>query len=106
MTNGFSQPYHLDESIFILGASGVISFEDIHVSKQDMPRWDAAFCGVTSGAIRFAYGHMKRTPGLCGLSKITDFITDPGFVSSYSRRRVTRRMSGWSDKLFRHHYRV
>ena len=24
-------------------------------SKQNSPKWDAAFCGVTSGAILFAY---------------------------------------------------
>ena len=43
-----------------LGASGVIlNFipfsDDIPLSKQNSPRWDSAFCGVTSGAILFAY---------------------------------------------------
>ena len=42
------------------GASGAfftfISFVDeIHVSKQNSPRWDTAFFGVTSGALLFAY---------------------------------------------------
>ena len=54
VANGLSHPYHLDESIFILGASGVIFhfyfiFDEIPVSKQNSPRWDAMFCGVTSG---------------------------------------------------------
>ena len=30
-------------------------FDEIHVSKLYSPRWDAAFCDVTSGAILFAY---------------------------------------------------
>ena len=30
-------------------------FDEIHISIQNSPRWDAAFCGVTSGAIPFAY---------------------------------------------------
>ena len=55
MKNGISHPYHLDEATFI---SRVIrsnfSFL-IHESKQNSPRWDAAFCGVTSGTILFAY---------------------------------------------------
>ena len=43
-----------------LGAAGVIFyvisfFDEIHVSQQNSPRWDADFCGVTFGAILFAY---------------------------------------------------
>ena len=61
LTNGFSHHYQLDESTFIF--RGVKSdfylfikfFDDIPLSKQNSPRWDAAFCGVTSGAILFAY---------------------------------------------------
>ena len=30
-------------------------FYEIRVCKQISPRWDAAFCGVTSGAILFAF---------------------------------------------------
>ena len=58
----------MDFSIFIilmsplsfLGASGVLFhfyfiFDEIHVNKQNSPRWDAAFCGVISGAILFAF---------------------------------------------------
>ena len=44
--------YHLDESTLILGASGVflefysiLFFNEISLSKQNSPRWDAAlFC--------------------------------------------------------------
>ena len=55
VTNGLSHPYHLDESIFILGTSGVFFFifisffDENRVSKQNSLRWDAVFCGVTSG---------------------------------------------------------
>ena len=65
--NGLSHSYHLDESIFILEASGVHFhynpfFDENHVSKQTSPRWDTAFCCVTSEAILF--DKMKRTSGL------------------------------------------
>ena len=30
-------------------------FDKSSLSKQNSPRWDAAFCGVISGAIMFAY---------------------------------------------------
>ena len=62
MPNGLSHPYHLDESTFIY--RGIMSvfvfiftsfFYENPVSKQNSPRWEAAFCGVTSGAILFAY---------------------------------------------------
>ena len=44
----------------ILGASGVIFhfyllFDENRISKQKSPRWDAAFCGVISGAILIVY---------------------------------------------------
>ena len=39
--------------------------------KQNSPRWDAAFCGVTYGAILFAYVPLKRTPVLYGLKWLT-----------------------------------
>ena len=39
----------------------LISFVDEnHESKQNSPRWDAAFCGVTFGVILYAY-----VPFLC-----------------------------------------
>ena len=61
MTNGLSHCYHLDESSVII--RGIWSdfeflyhfFDEIPQSKQNSPRWDTAFCGVTSGAILFAY---------------------------------------------------
>ena len=30
-------------------------FDENHICKQNSSRWDAAFCGVPSGAILFAY---------------------------------------------------
>ena len=51
VTNGLSHPYHSDESIFILGASGVFCvysiFEENHVSKHNSPKCEAAFFGVS-----------------------------------------------------------
>ena len=62
MTNGFSHPDQLDESIFICkGVRGTVIihfisfFDEVPLSKQNSPRRDAAFCGVTSGAILFDY---------------------------------------------------
>ena len=61
--NRHSHPYNLDESIFILGALVfsffIAVFDEIHVSKQNSPRWDAAICGVTSGAILFGLCSIK-----------------------------------------------
>ena len=63
LTNGFFHRYHLDESIFIFRSVRsdfcfffISFFDEFSLSKQNSPRWDAAFCGVTSGAILFAYG--------------------------------------------------
>ena len=61
LTNGFSYHYQSGESTFSF--RGIRSdlkiciqfFDEIPLSKQNSPRWDAAFCGVTSGAILFAY---------------------------------------------------
>ena len=58
VTNGFSHFYHLNESTFIFRSviSFFVSFSDENqTSKQKSPRWDAAFGGVTSVAIQFAY---------------------------------------------------
>ena len=57
VTNGLSRPYHLDESTFIYRDTRIdfSFFDEIHVNKQNSPRRDAAFCGVTSGSILFAY---------------------------------------------------
>ena len=59
MTNGLSHPYHLEEYIFILrGARSTFSFlKELHVIKQNSPRWDAAFCGVTSGLFCLLMSH-------------------------------------------------
>ena len=65
LTNGFSHNYQMDESTFIF--RGVrsdfyffISFFDvISLCKKNSPGWDAAFCGVTSGAMLFAYVPQK-----------------------------------------------
>ena len=63
LRNGFSHhydKYQLGEFTFIFrGVRSVLIFisfiDKIPPSKQNSPRWDAAFCGVTSGAILFAY---------------------------------------------------
>ena len=61
MKNRLAHHYHLGESTFIF--RGILSdlfifflfFYEYPLSKQNSPRWDTAFCGVTSGAILFAY---------------------------------------------------
>ena len=66
LTNGLPHHYRMDESTFI--SRGVRSdffiffisfFDEISLCKQNSPRWDAAICGVTSGAILFAYVPLK-----------------------------------------------
>ena len=42
---------HLGMLFFI----SISVFDEIKASKQNISRWDAAFCSVTSGAILFAY---------------------------------------------------
>ena len=64
VTNGLSHPYHLDESTFILGASGVVFhfyfiFDENYVSKQNSPRLNAAYCGGTSRTICVSTSHKK-----------------------------------------------
>ena len=61
VTNGLSYPYHLDESIFILGSSGVffifISFFDENQKSNQNSRsliWGYSVCLFP----------IKRTPGL------------------------------------------
>ena len=60
MTNGFTHHYHLGKSTFIFrGIRSIFFLLFIHyensLSKQYSPRWDATLCGVTSGAMLFAY---------------------------------------------------
>ena len=65
VTNEFSHHYQLDESNFTFrGVMGdffifISFFDEISLYKQDSPRWDAAFCDVTSGAMLFAYVPFK-----------------------------------------------
>ena len=70
--NGLSHPYHLDESILIVGASGVIFnihyiFYEKHVIKQNSTR----YCNVISGAILFAFviriGHQAYVGKFMGI---------------------------------------
>ena len=74
LTNGLSHPYHLDESILILGASGVIFnihyiFMKKHVIKQNSTK----YCGVISGAILFAF--VIRIGHQAYVGKFMDIIT-------------------------------
>ena len=66
VTIELSHSYYIWLSPFsFLAAAGAIFhflisfFDEIPVSKQNRPRWDAAFCGVTSGSILFAYVTQK-----------------------------------------------
>ena len=85
MTNGVSHPYHLDKSIIILGAPGVIIFisffDEIHVSKLNSPRWDAALCGVPYAASYLGLFCLpvfhKKTPCLYGLMCCHPKIIEP-----------------------------
>ena len=73
LTNVLSHHYHLDKYTFILEATVVIVkfysfrgnssdckilfiffFDEISLSKQNSPCWNAAFCGVKSRAILFS----------------------------------------------------
>ena len=62
MTNGFTHHYHLGKYTFIFRGIRSIFFllfiqftDENSLSKQYSPRWDATLCGVTSGAMLFAY---------------------------------------------------
>ena len=65
MTNGLSHLYQLDLSTFIFrGIKSAIFifisfFDEIPVNKQNSPRWDAAFCGVTAGLFYLPMPHKK-----------------------------------------------
>ena len=68
LTNGLAHHYQLGELTFIFRDVRsdffflILShfFDEITFSKQNSPRWDAKFCGVTSGAVMFAYSHTER----------------------------------------------
>ena len=60
MKNGFSDHYQLVESTSIFRGVGsdfffISFFDEISMCKQDSPRWDAAICGVASGAMQVAH---------------------------------------------------
>ena len=66
-------------------------FDENSLSKQNSPRWDAAFCGVISGAILFAFCGVtvclcptKGTPGLNELKPIKFHQLVPHFETSQS----------------------
>ena len=43
-----------------MGQFFISFFNENCVSKQNSPRWDAVFCGITSGAILFPYISHKK----------------------------------------------
>ena len=51
-------PYFLGESGVVLNFYSL--FDELSLSIQNSPRWDTTFCGVTFGAILFAYVPQKR----------------------------------------------
>ena len=58
LTNELSHHYHLGESTFNFRSDYyffISFFDEISLCKQNSPKCDAAFCGVTSGAMLFAY---------------------------------------------------
>ena len=78
-----------------VGVSGVILnfiqfFDKSSLSKQNSPRWDAAFCGVSSGSI-VCLCPIKGTPGLNELKIMingglfSQFCID---VSHFSIKRI------------------
>ena len=82
VTNGLSHPYHLDESTFSFRGIGNIIFisisffDEIHVSKQNSPRWNAAFCLCP----------IKRTQGLYGLRLLSDSLLGKTYLSNDERK--------------------
>ena len=62
LTNRFSHHYQGESTFILRGVTvGVMFiflisfFDEISLCKQNRTKWDAAFCGVTSGAMLFAY---------------------------------------------------
>ena len=73
VTNGLFHPYRLDEFTFIFRSIVSIFFyffisffDEFPVNKQNSPRSDTAFCGVTSGDILFAYVPLKGRQAYMG----------------------------------------
>ena len=106
----------MDSPIFInwmsplsfLGVFGVIFisfFHEISLCKQNSPRWDAAFCGITSGAILFANVPHQAYIGYCkfGNFRVT-FISRIFYlriISEFLNSRVSVHVSYrvYSDSL-------
>ena len=72
-------PFHFrgNRSFFFFFFFFFSFLDEIHVSKQNSPRWDAAaFCGVTSGAILLPMSHKKDA----GLIWINFSLADAGEI--------------------------
>ena len=82
-TNGLSHCSHLEESTFTLrDTRSDFDFDAFSLSKQNSPRWDAAFCGVSSGATVYSVCvvPIKRT---LGLYELRHFITIGRWLSVF-----------------------
>ena len=67
VTNGLFHSNQLDVSIFAFrGIGSNFSFLFQFSMKMNSPRWDAAFCSVTSAAILFAYIRYKGVQAYMG----------------------------------------
>ena len=67
MTNGLSHRYHLDEPTFTFRV--IQFFDEFSPSKQNSPRWDAAFWGYI-----LCLCPTKRTTGLDELKQSTQRV--------------------------------
>ena len=87
MTNGLSDPYHLDESTFILGAAGVafhfyFAFYYIYIGSETArfitveTRMFPDYAGLASTPSRWRHGCSRRLPGLSRY--LTAFPVSPG----------------------------
>ena len=63
VTNGLSHPYHLDESTLTVKFHFVSFFDEIHVSKQNNPRWPAAVWSFSDSLCPIR-GHQAYNDGL------------------------------------------
>ena len=103
--NGLSHPYQLDESTFIFrGIRSIFSFlfhflVKIIKSKQNIPRWDAAFSVCLCP--------IKRTPGLYGLSmpmesvnRINDRPDMSSAVNSYVKQYMKQTQMNYVESNF------
>ena len=72
VTNGLSLHYHLDESTFsfrvIMSKFSFLfhfSMKFLYANRIPADETPPTFCGISSGAILFAFVPKKRMPGLC-----------------------------------------